>query len=36
MTRSLTTSSMEPSPLLFELLADRLPLDQRLGRRCPL
>jgi len=24
------------SSLLLELLADRLPLGQRLGRRCPL
>jgi len=35
MTRAATASSMESS-LLLELLADRLPLDQRLGRRCPL
>jgi hypothetical protein len=37
MTRSVTTSSMELSLLsLFELLVDRLLLDHRLGRRCPL
>jgi hypothetical protein len=36
MTRPVTTSSMESSLLLLELLVDRLPLDQRPGRRCPL
>jgi hypothetical protein len=35
-TRSVTTSSMEPSLLLLELLVDRLLPDQRLGRLCPL
>jgi hypothetical protein len=36
MTRPATASSMESSPLLLELLVDRLLLDHRLGRRCPL
>jgi hypothetical protein len=36
MTRPATASSMESSPLLFELLVDRLLLDHRPGRRCPL
>jgi hypothetical protein len=36
-TRSVTTSSMEPSLLLLpELLVDRLLPGQRLGRLCPL
>ncbi|HET9967504.1 MAG TPA: hypothetical protein VFQ68_04655 [Streptosporangiaceae bacterium] len=35
MTRPVTTSSMESSLLSFELLADLLLLDHRLGRRCP-
>jgi hypothetical protein len=40
MTRPATASSMESSPLLLllllcELLVE-LPLDHRLGRRCPL
>jgi hypothetical protein len=36
-TRSVTTSSMEPSLLLLlELLVDRLLPDQRPGRLCPL
>jgi hypothetical protein len=35
-TRSVTTSSIEPSLLLLELLVDRLLPDQRLGRLCPL
>jgi hypothetical protein len=37
MTSPATASSMESSLLLLlELLVDLLPLDQRLGRRCPL
>jgi hypothetical protein len=36
MTRPVTTSSMESSSLLLELLAGLLPLDQRPGRLCPL
>jgi hypothetical protein len=36
MTRPATASSMESSLLPLELLVDRLPLDHRLGRRCPL
>jgi hypothetical protein len=37
MTRPDTKSSIESSEsLLLELLVDRLLLDQRFGRRCPL
>jgi len=37
MTRPATASSMESSPLLrLDELLDQLPLDQRLGRFCPL
>jgi hypothetical protein len=36
-TRPATASSMESSLLLLlDVLADLLPLDHRLGRRCPL
>jgi hypothetical protein len=36
MTRPVTASSMESSPLLLELLVGLLPLDHRPGRLCPL
>jgi hypothetical protein len=36
MTRPATASSMESSPLSFELLVDLLLPGHRLGRRCPL